>query len=178
MNHQPFELWLLEPDDLEPEQRQELEDHLKNCSVCRQTQSGINRLNAMITQIEPATPAPGFTARFQASLEMRRKKQHQKQVRRALLVLGSMLMLISLVIFGSLLLTGSFVKTLGLLIGTIANIPLQIEGFRYIFYFWTTNLPDSIQVLLSFTISSWVFLLLIPWILTFVRFNQQGVEVK
>lgn len=132
----------------------------------------------MISQTESIAPAPGFSARFQANLELRRKKKQQSQIRRTILVLGGAIMTLGLVIFGSSLVTGSFVKSLGTLIGIAANIPVQIGEFRYIVTFWTTNLPEAVQIVLSFAVASWVFLLLIPWILTFVRFNRQGAQVK
>ncbi len=68
MNHQPFEEWLLNDKPITPEQKRELDVHLRTCSYCTAlTETGI-----ALKSVRKASPQVGFTTRFQARLAERK----------------------------------------------------------------------------------------------------------
>jgi hypothetical protein len=64
MNHQPFELWLLEDQSLDPEQKRALQFHLQTCLHC----SALAETGLQLRSVRAAGPASGFTVRFQKRL--------------------------------------------------------------------------------------------------------------
>lgn len=64
MNHQPFEEWLLSEKPVDPRQRLELEAHLRVCRYC----SALAETGTALRTVKMVSPAPGFSARFQARL--------------------------------------------------------------------------------------------------------------
>ena len=85
MNHRPFEDWLLDEQPLTPEQKRDLQSHLRLCTSC----SAIAESNLAIHTTQMVSPAPGFTDRFKARLVRRRSEQKWRQIVGTLvLVLG------------------------------------------------------------------------------------------
>lgn len=76
MNHRPFEDWLLEDQDLTPQQQRDLQTHLQGCTAC----SAIAGSNLALHSTRPAMPAAGFTERFNIRLAKRRREQSWRQV--------------------------------------------------------------------------------------------------
>ena len=64
MNHQPFEEWLLSEEPITPEQKRKLDLHLRSCEYC----SALAETGKVLHSVVMASPAEGFTARFQARL--------------------------------------------------------------------------------------------------------------
>lgn len=75
MNHQPFDDWLLDDEDLTVQQRRELEVHLRSCTSC----SAIAASNLALRAKHLAMPQPGFTDRFRPRLAAWRKEQLRRQ---------------------------------------------------------------------------------------------------
>ena len=87
MNHRPFEDWLLDDQPLTPEQKRDLQSHLKLCTSC----AAIADSNLALHTIHVVSPVPGFTDRFQARLAHRRSGQKWRQFAGTLvLVLGGL----------------------------------------------------------------------------------------
>ena len=87
MNHRPFEDWLLDDQPLSPEQKRDLQSHLRFCTSC----SAIAESNLAIHTAKTVSPAPGFTDRFRAKLVHRRQEQKWRQIVGLLvLVLGGL----------------------------------------------------------------------------------------
>lgn len=68
MNHLPFEEWLLNNSPVTPEQQRDLDLHLRTCAYC----SALVETGKVLNTTKMATPAPGFTVRFQARLAERK----------------------------------------------------------------------------------------------------------
>jgi len=64
MNHQPFEGWLLSEEPITPEQKQELDQHLRSCDYC----NALVETGRVLRSVKMVSPAMGFSARFQARL--------------------------------------------------------------------------------------------------------------
>jgi hypothetical protein len=76
MNHRPFEDWLLEDQPLSPEQKRELQSHLRVCSSC----TAIAESNLALHSTRLAPPAAGFAGRFQLRLMQHRREQRWRQI--------------------------------------------------------------------------------------------------
>jgi len=64
MNHQPFEGWLLDDMPLTPEQKRELDLHIRSCAHC----AALAETGMALHSVKVVPPAKGFTARFQTRL--------------------------------------------------------------------------------------------------------------
>jgi hypothetical protein len=76
MNHQPFESWLLNNKLLDPKQKIELDIHLRSCRYC----SALVEAEKALHTVKMASPAAGFTARFQTRLAVRRTAERRRRV--------------------------------------------------------------------------------------------------
>jgi hypothetical protein len=74
MDHQPFETWLLADEPLTPQQKHELQEHVKTCPAC----TAIAEVNVALKSVRMAAPAEGFTDRFQARLAARKVAQRRR----------------------------------------------------------------------------------------------------
>jgi hypothetical protein len=74
MSHQPFEVWLLSEEPLQPDQAAALQAHLERCESCRTLSESWVEVRSLLFQSQPVGPAPGFSARWQARLAAREAK--------------------------------------------------------------------------------------------------------
>jgi len=76
MNHQPFEEWLLNETPIAPEQKRELDLHLRSCAHC----IALLETGTALRSVKMASPADGFTARFQARLAERKLADRRRKL--------------------------------------------------------------------------------------------------
>jgi hypothetical protein len=68
MKHQPFEDWLLNDKLISPEQKRELDSHLRTCAYC----SALAETGMALRSVKMASPREGFANRFQVRLVERK----------------------------------------------------------------------------------------------------------
>ena len=68
MKHQPFEEWLLNDLMISPEQKRELDSHLRTCSYC----SALAETGLALRSVKVVSPREGFASRFQSRLVQRK----------------------------------------------------------------------------------------------------------
>jgi hypothetical protein len=83
MNHQPFEEWLLNETPIAPEQKRELDLHLRSCAQC----VALLETGTALRSVKMASPADGFTARFQARLAERKSADRRRKLWGAIIFL-------------------------------------------------------------------------------------------
>lgn len=94
MNHLPFETWLLNDLPVTLEQQRELDLHLRDCAHC----TALAETGRLLKNVKMTSPAPGFTARFQARLAERKVAERRRRVWGAFLFgLGGLSLLLWLV---------------------------------------------------------------------------------
>ena len=76
MKHQPFEEWLFNETPMTPEQKRELDLHVRSCAYC----SALLETGMVLHSVKMAAPAEGFTARFQTRLAERKLADHRRRV--------------------------------------------------------------------------------------------------
>lgn len=76
MNHQPFEEWLLNNEPMNPEQKRELESHLRTCVYC----AGLLKTDRVLRDLRMASPASGFVTRFEARLATQKAADRKRRL--------------------------------------------------------------------------------------------------
>ena len=91
MSHQPFEEWLLNEKLIGPREKLELDAHLRICSYC----SALAETGQALRSVKKASPAAGFSIRFQARLAMQKAAdQRRKRWGSVLFTVGGLTMLL------------------------------------------------------------------------------------
>jgi hypothetical protein len=75
MNHRPFEDWLLNDMPITPEQKRELDIHLRDCSYC----TALVETGMALKTVKKASPQAGFTSRFEARLTARKAANRRRR---------------------------------------------------------------------------------------------------
>ncbi len=78
MNHRFFEEWLLSEKELDPAQKQRLDEHLQTCEKCQTLARAWQEVHMEIELSEWVMPQPGFAQRWQGKLAEDRQKKHQR----------------------------------------------------------------------------------------------------
>lgn len=78
MNHQPFERWIYQEADLDKDQTNKLEEHLKTCRGCRELRQNMRDISHLFTSSSTPRPQPGFTERWKNRLKQNERKQRVK----------------------------------------------------------------------------------------------------
>lgn len=75
MNHRPFEDWLLNDMPITPEQKRELDMHVRGCPYC----TALVETGMVLKTVKKATPRAEFTARFEARLAARKAIERRRR---------------------------------------------------------------------------------------------------
>jgi hypothetical protein len=75
MKHQPFEEWLLNDTPMTPEQKRELDLHIRSCSYC----AALVETSMVLRSAKMVAPVDGFTARFQVRLAERKLADRRRK---------------------------------------------------------------------------------------------------
>jgi hypothetical protein len=81
MNHRPFEDWLLNDMPITPEQKRELDMHVRGCPYC----TALVGTGMALKTVKKAAPQAGFTARFEARLAARKAAERRRRYLGAIL---------------------------------------------------------------------------------------------
>jgi hypothetical protein len=76
MNHQPFESWLLDDKYLSAAEKRELDSHLRDCRTC----SALAETGLALRSAKVASPAAGFTLRFQQRLAAQKVAERRRRL--------------------------------------------------------------------------------------------------
>jgi hypothetical protein len=174
MGHQPFEMWLLEEDDLKPEQRQELAAHLMVCAECLELHNALTATSALLLTARPASPAPGFTLRWKENLARKRERQNQRQIWKFFLS----------VFIGALISFGGLIAVLNLTNFSITDLLVPAATFIANLFSLAgdaqvalgTNISTPVSVILWVMAASSVCLLIFGWVYVLWRISSRGVK--
>jgi hypothetical protein len=75
MNHRPFEDWLLDDIPVTPEQKRDLDAHLRTCAHC----AALAKTGMVLKSARKASPPAGFTMRFQARLAAQKLAERRRK---------------------------------------------------------------------------------------------------
>lgn len=76
MNHQPFEEWLLNDKHLNPNEKRELDSHLRICPHC----TALTATGLALRSARAVRPAAGFTMRFEQRLAAQKLAERRRRL--------------------------------------------------------------------------------------------------
>ncbi len=175
MNHQPFNSWLYEENELDPVQLEELKQHLQGCPECSQEREAWLNVKHVLTSSETIQPRPEFATRWQASLTERRARQQRRQVRITILSLAgaALLVLLSLVIY--FFSTSSIAELFASVIGTSTQVAVGLLNIGEFTESLLRFLPPALSTGLWLLLAGWICLLSLAWVLSVWRVSHKGV---
>ena len=173
MGHQPFEIWLLDKQELTVSQSQELAAHMVTCSECQELRKSLAATSVLLESPTLASPNPGFAERWKVNLAERRAIQHKRQTRLfflstimgAITALGGLIGLLSL---ANISFPDLFVSGAKLLAG-LFNLAGDAR------FYLGSSLTGPLPVILWILISVGFCLLIFAWFFLLWRISLQGV---
>ena len=169
MKHQPFETWLLEEQPITPEQKRELQSHLKICKYC----SALYETGAALQSKQVASPAPGFTARFKKRLAVQRIAERRHRLWGLIvLILGAIALLFGLAGSTLLSIVNSPAEWLTLGIGYLLFIITSLQAFTEFGLVLLRVVPSFIPPLGWMVIVSAIAGLSLLWTISIWRFTR------
>jgi hypothetical protein len=167
MNHQPFEIWLLEEQSLTPEQKRDLHAHLMTCKYC----TALAETGVALHTKKMASPAAGFTARFEKRLAIQRVVERRRRILGVIsLILGGLGLLVLL--GGSTMLTvlnspaAWITLGIGYLLFIVTSLQVLSEVSMVLFrvipglippFMWMVIVSSFAGLALLWTVSIWRF---------------------
>jgi len=183
MSHQPFETWLLSDEELNPQQKLSLDEHLQTCEECQKLSNALHQVNVVITTSHEPTPQPGFTQRWHKRLLVHR---HQEQQRRMWFITLGLFGIAGFIISALLILNHQSINWVYELSNFVANFSLaaaRVNQFWSILQSMIKALPILLPIMILFGVGllSAMTVLIITWFSSLIRLNKpikEGVSVR
>lgn len=176
MNHQPFEIWLLDDKHLTTAEKGELNTHLRVCKTC----SALAETGLALRSAKVAEPIAGFTLRFQEKLAL------QKVVERRQRLWGLIVLVVSglglLTWFASPYITTFLAAPIEWVtagVGYLLYIFTSLSALTEVFQVFTRVLPNFIPPYVWMILFSAIAGFSLLWTVSIWRFARkpQGVAV-
>jgi hypothetical protein len=171
MNHHPYQDWLLDEPQrpeaaLTAEQAQELGAHLRACQTCRELAGSLRQVETELHAPALLSPAPGFTARWQARLEKESRRRYSHQ---DLSWFWASAALSGLLLVGLLALTWPAMRSPGLILWTLLYQAMRLVSLVDGAYIFLINLSEAFNLalplaLLAFTAAILAQLAIAGWL--------------
>lgn len=178
MDHQPFEIMIIENTPRSEEQERLLQEHLRGCANCSKLSASWTAVHAQMQAARQVSPQPGFTNRWNADLAERRIYQQKLQTRRTLLGFGSAAVVLFFVLLGYLTWNAEPVDWLVTLMNVGLRTLSDLQHFQQAALTWFNAVPLSIPLTLWILISTGVVILVTGWLFTLWRIAMQGATTK
>jgi len=171
MSHQLFEAWILSEEQLDPQQQQALDMHLKECKQCRALSSALNEVAVQFNSTPAPLPTAGFTTRWQNRLSIYRQQREQRKM--WFLTLG--LFAIAGLIFSVLILLNlnntNWFYEIGQFIASFSLMAARVQRFLNGITSLYTAFPILIPIVVIFGIGtlSAITALTVAWFSTMIK---------
>lgn len=178
MRHQPFETWIVDEMPLNAEQALALQSHLTECEDCRLLSNGWSAARTALMTAPVASPAPGFSSRFRASIAERRYHQQQLQIRRTFLFLlsGSVAALLALLAYLLFIVTPGGVAMNAF--RSLTQILVWWNNLQDTYLPLVQSLPVFVPVALWIIFTTSLSVFSVVWVVSIWRISTQGVPNK
>lgn len=178
MDHQPFEDWIFEQKERTKEDSIKLNQHLLDCDQCTDLKSAWGQVEGVLIQAPMATPAPGFSQRFAARLEMKKEVLQKKQAIKTLIGVGLILIIITIILGAIFFLSYT---TGDLIVGAVSAFTGVVQAFinlRAIVFEFFRNLSPIAIIFGWIILVVWAIILTPLWGFTVWKVSKQGVLIK
>jgi hypothetical protein len=174
MDHRPFEGWLLDNQQLDADEKRQLNAHLQVCRSC----TALAEVNLALKSVKMAAPAEGFADRFQVRLAAQKKALRRRNFWGFLFLTLSVLSVLT-VIAGPLImsLVVSPVSVLTTWLGSLLSFWVSLNAMAHagqvLFRVAPGFIPGYIWTLVLFAACGWSLL----WVFSLIKFTKfpQGV---
>ena len=178
MNHQPYESWILDDIDLSKQEKNDLKEHTKKCSECKDLSENWQKASSDLKTVQMVSPDSGFTQRWVKSLaERKRIAQKQKALK-----LFYILLAVSLITFIGLMFayyrTFSPIELLNSLVHTFMQLMIRYSVIKQTLIPFINSFPLYVTVVGWILLSSGFLLLVLSWLVFVWRINTQGVYIQ
>jgi anti-sigma factor RsiW len=174
MNHQPFETWIFTDNPLQPEEQEQLREHLQSCETCRRAAIAMEGIHQTFRSAPSPAPAQGFTQRWQARLAVHKQAGQQRQMWILTLAMFGLAFVISLSIL--LLELGQFnwFYEFSQAIANFSRFAAQINQIWVVFRSINKTLPIITPLMVVFGLGglSAAIALIVTWFSSMVQLYQ------
>jgi hypothetical protein len=169
MDHRPFEGWLLNNQTLDADEKRQLNAHLQVCSSC----TALAEVNLVLGSVKMASPAAGFSDRFQARLAARKQALRRRNTWGFLLLALSVLSVLTLItwpVITSLLRSpvDLLASWLGWLLSLWAAIDAMAHAGLVLFRIVPSFIPAYIWTVILFAACGWSLV----WVFSLIKFTK------
>ena len=147
MKHLPYENWILDEPELKSEEIDSLSKHLGVCDQCRQLKKGWEASKALLNKANLATPAPGFSVRWQNTIIQKCKTE---KVRRYRITMFGLLVLTFLASVTYMVASGSFMQVLANFLNSIIQSVIVITHSLSNLGLWINRMPAAVPLAAGF----------------------------
>jgi len=178
MNHQPYEEWILDEVQIDPQEQDSLNQHLKECPECYKLYHSWNKVQNQIRSTPVKAAPAGFMRRWKTDFASRQQEQERRQARTLLISLasGAGAVMIALAV----ILLPDF-SVISLLVGFMTTIIKLFSGIESLWSV-TRNIIDSaptITLIISgLLIAGWISLAAFAWGLSIWRITTKRVKAN
>jgi fumarate reductase subunit C len=178
MSHQPFETWILELETLPMTERRSLQSHLDTCPQCQRTLRKWQGAQRELRARKQITPAPGFTARWQAGLAERRLREQRRQAWRVFTGFVVAAIFFLLILVGYVMVSSTPSDWLAAFIRSASTSLNFFNLVTYLARTWFSNTPLVVNIALWVSLSIALCLLSLIWAFTLWRTSKIGVSTN
>ena len=175
MNHQPFENWILDEEDITKDQKIELAKHLETCSSCASLEKSWKSVRKGLKTAPEVNAPAGFSKRWQSNLSHR--KEQERQQRTIMIVSFATTGIAILIALGYFFLPR--VSPISLIIGIFTSM-IQITSSISQFWVFIANLIDTIPagllLIMAISLSLLMSLTFVVWGMSIYRITKKGIR--
>ena len=178
MNHQPYETWILEGYEGSPENKEQLEAHLRVCNHCAQLHSSWQKAQRQIKSAPMKKAPANFVPNWQKNLVLFKEKQKRKQAHNLLIgFIGS-----SLVVFvalGAVLLPKiSLISVIVMITSTLVRLMESIKEIWVLIASLLKVAPTTTIIVIGAMLSGWILLAVLAWAVSAWKVSLKKVVEK
>ena len=178
MNHQPYETWILDDQPTAQKERNELEQHLKDCPDCIRLSESWKRVDKALSNPVVA-PAPAYFLRdWKANLAIRKFELERRRKRNLMVLLGSVALVI-LFILAALLVPGVSIISISVaLISSLVALLNTLENLITLIVRSIQQVPPRSLIITTVILSSWFLFATVAWGVSIWKLATQRRQVS
>jgi len=174
MKHLPYENWILDEPKLKPEEITSLSHHLEVCDQCRQLKRGWEASKALLTNATLATPAPGFSARWQNKVIQKCKTE---KVRTYRITMFGLLVVTFLASVTYMVASGSFMQVLANFINSIIQSIIVVTHSLSVLGIMINKMPVAVPLAAGFLLFGLINAFLIATVFFFWNLKNRKTPI-
>ncbi len=174
MEHQPFNMWLVDRSNLNEDEEEILQNHISACPECASLDRDLRNMDDMLYGSPARVPRVGFTHRFLVALPRRMDLEQARQVKRWMIGIFIALGLNIVLIAGASILTGTSFAWLANLMGLYGNILGAYDYIALVLYNMRLIIPQNVWLPIVIVAIAWGIAGLGLWVWTLRRILFTG----